>query len=219
VIVEAADRLRGRRFPTLAEVVRRGLGITIVPDRYSSECRHWLCRATTRVSGPACLRCDRRGNIVATRAASDASDASARAHYLDDSDAPGSIWQPCTRLRPCGEFSLWWFESTRAHEKSLELSGFAPAQGMRVPSGRPWQHCGNIARTARPTLARMSITTAANEGRPRDSAKAQPSDSSSGPSTSGSAAPQPATAGPAKGPTRRPCQPRGAGLAASVRGH
>jgi hypothetical protein len=92
------------------------------------------------------------------------------------------------------------------------------AAACAVPTGGPWQRRGNIARTAR-TLARMSITTAGNEDRPRDSAKAQPSDSSCGPSTSGSAAPQPATAGPAKGPTRRPCQPRGAGRAASVRGH
>jgi len=42
------------------------------------------------------------GNIVATSAVPDASDASAKAPYLNDSDAPVSIWRASTRLR-----ALW----------------------------------------------------------------------------------------------------------------
>ena len=43
-----------------------------------------------------------RGNIVATLAPPDASDASANPRNMDDQDARGSIWQSCTRLR-----ALW----------------------------------------------------------------------------------------------------------------
>jgi hypothetical protein len=42
------------------------------------------------------------GNIVATLAAPDASDASGKPRKMDDSDAVGHICAPCTRLR-----ALW----------------------------------------------------------------------------------------------------------------
>jgi hypothetical protein len=45
----------------------------------------------------------------------DPSNTSRKPHKLDDPDALGRIYTPCIRLRAFGEFSPWWFESTRAH--------------------------------------------------------------------------------------------------------
>jgi nucleoside-diphosphate-sugar epimerase len=91
-------------------------------DRASSYQRFTGVRPRmTRLNGPGCAQkgtrtehraakpnafgavaASARGNIVATLARPYASDASANPRYLDDSDAPVSIFRVCTRLR-----ALW----------------------------------------------------------------------------------------------------------------
>ena len=48
----------------------------------------------------------------------------------DDVEAGGRICTLCTRLRPCGEISPWWFESTRAHGPKLELGLHVAEDGV-----------------------------------------------------------------------------------------
>ena len=57
-----------------------------------------------------------RGNTVATPASPYASDASAKARYSDDLDAPASILRACTRLR-----ALWavWPVVVRVHSSAF----------------------------------------------------------------------------------------------------
>jgi hypothetical protein len=97
------------------------------PDEKQSFDRRTQHEATKRttttpveqVDGPTMPR--QRGNIVAPLAVPYASDASAKPRYLDNSDAPERILRPRTRLRALWANGPWWFESTRAHEKWLEI--------------------------------------------------------------------------------------------------
>jgi len=58
--------------------------------------------------------------VVATLASPDASDPSAKPHNLDDLDAGGCIWRPCTRLRALwGDFPV----VVRVHSGAWEVAG------------------------------------------------------------------------------------------------
>jgi len=89
-------------------------------------------------------RRSRRGNIVATLAAPDASDASANPPNLDDWDAGGRIWRSCTRLR-----ALWG-----VFPVVVRVHSGAFFRTRKSPDSNRFGACGR--RRSAPTLGRPS---------------------------------------------------------------
>jgi hypothetical protein len=123
---EARRRVIGT--PTPSARPRGGPAASLPPD--------WLrLQRLLHARAPASWRTqprDCRGNIVATVAPADASDASGSPRKLDDSDARGRICAPCTRLR-----ALWGDFPVVVRVRSGALGRNWPLLEAARQDGRP----------------------------------------------------------------------------------